>query len=211
MTRGTTRILIADDHSIVRMGLATLLETEGDLELAGQAANGKTAVEEALRLKPDVVVMDLLMPVLDGIEATAAIMGKLPETKIILFTTFPTSDLIAKALGNGAKGVVFKSAADTELVTAIRAVASGKSYISPDVAKLLASDPPIDPLTPRQREILASIARGLSNSDIAKELGITPTVVREYTIALFQKLGAANRTEAVAIALRKHLLNVAAG
>lgn len=143
-----------------------------------------------------------------AVEATAEIMGKMPEVKIVLFTTFPTSDLIAKALGYGAKGVVFKSAADTELVTAIRTVASGKPYISPSVAKLLASDPPIEPLTHRQSEILESISRGLSNSDIAKELGITPTTVREYTIALFQKIGAANRSEAVAIALRKHLLKI---
>ena len=208
MTDGKIRILIADDHSIVRMGLATLLEMENDLELVGHSANGEEAVADALRLKPDVVVMDLMMPVVDGVEATAAIMAKIPEVKIVLFTTFPTSDLIAKAIDKGAKGVVFKSAADTELVKAIRAVASGKSYISPDVAKLLASDPPIEPLTPRQEEILGSIARGLSNSDIAKELGITPTTVREYTIALFQKIGAANRSEAVAIALRKHLLKI---
>ncbi len=208
MTDGKIRILIADDHSIVRMGLATLLEMEDDFELVGQSANGKAAVADALRLKPDVVVMDLMMPVLDGVEATAEIMGKMPEVKIVLFTTFPTSDLIAKAIDNGAKGVVFKSAADTELVTAIRTVASGKPYISPSVAKLLASDPPIEPLTPRQSEILESISRGLSNSDIAKELGITPTTVREYTIALFQKIGAANRSEAVAIALRKHLLKI---
>jgi len=208
MTDGKIRILIADDHSIVRMGLATLLEMEDDLELVGQSANGKAAVADAMRLMPDVVVMDLMMPVLDGVEATAAIMDKMPDVKIILFTTFPTSDLIAKALDYGAKGVVFKSAADTELVTAIRTVASGKPYISPSVAKLLASDPPIEPLTPRQSEILESISRGLSNSDIAKELGITPTTVREYTIALFQKIGAANRSEAVAIALRKHLLKI---
>ena len=208
MTDGKIRILIADDHSIVRMGLTTLLEMEDDLELVGQSANGEEAVADALRLKPDVVVMDLMMPVVDGVEATAAIMAKIPEVKIVLFTTFPTSDLIAKAIDKGAKGVVFKSAADTELVKAIRAVASGKSYISPSVAKLLASDPPIEPLTPRQEEILGSIARGLSNSDIAKELGITPTTVREYTIALFQKIGAANRSEAVTIALRKHLLKI---
>lgn len=208
MKDGKIRILIADDHSIVRMGLATLLEMEDDFELVGQSANGKAAVADTMRLMPDVVVMDLMMPVLDGVEATAAIMAKIPEVKIVLFTTFPTSDLIAKAIDKGAKGVVFKSAADTELVKAIRAVASGKSYISPSVAKLLASDPPIEPLTPRQEEILGSIARGLSNSDIAKELGITPTTVREYTIALFQKIGAANRSEAVAIALRKHLLKI---
>ena len=102
----------------------------------------------------------------------------------------------------------FIETADTELVTAIGTVASGKPYISPSVAKLLASDPPIEPLTPRQSEILESLSRGLSNSDIAKELGVTPTTVREYAIALFQKIGAANRSEAVAIALRKHILNL---
>lgn len=200
------RVLIADDHSIVRMGLATLLEMESDLELVGQAVNGDAAVKETLRLKPDVVVMDLMMPVLDGAEATAAIMARLPETKIVLFTTFPTSDMIAKAIDNGAKGVIFKSAADTELITAIRAVSSGNAYVSADVAKLLASDPPVAPLSSRQCEILNSIARGLSNNDIATELGISPAVVKEHTIALFQKLGAANRTEAVAIALRKQLI-----
>ncbi len=199
-------VLIADDHSIVRMGLATLLEIEEDMILAGQAVNGRMAVDEALRLKPDVVVMDLMMPVLNGADATAEISAKLPETKVVLFTTFPTSDMIASAIGNGAAGAIFKSAAETELVSAIRAAASGKTYISHDVAKLLASDPPVEPLTPRQKDILGSIVRGLSNNDIAKELGITPTAVREHTIALFQKLRAANRTEATAIALRKHLL-----
>jgi DNA-binding NarL/FixJ family response regulator len=199
-------VLIADDHSIVRMGLATLLEIENDMILVGQAVNGQTAVEEALRLKPDVVVMDLMMPVLNGADATAQITAKLPETKVVLFTTFPTSDMIAKAIENGAAGAIFKSAADTELVKAIRAVADGRTYISPDVAKLQASDPPVEPLTPRQKDILKSLVRGLSNNDIAKELGITATAVREHTIALFHKLRAANRTEATAIALRKHLL-----
>ena len=201
-----TSVLIADDHSIVRMGLATLVETEDDMRLAGQATNGRMAVDEALRLKPDVVVMDLMMPVMNGMDATAEITGKLPGTKVIIFTTFPTSDQIASAIANGAAGAIFKSAADMELVSAIRAVASGKKYISADVSNLLASDPPVEPLSPRQKEILSSIARGRSNSEIAKELGITQTAVREHTIALFQKLRASNRTEATAIALRKHLL-----
>lgn len=202
------KVLIADDHSIVRMGLVTLLEMEADLEVVGQAANGKAAVEATLRLKPNAVVLDLMMPVMNGVEATAAIKANLPETKIILFTTFPTSDLIAKAIDNGASGAIFKSAADTELIKAIRRVSAGGSYISSDVQKLLATDPPVPPLTPRQTEILAAIVRGLSNNDIASLLGITQTVVREHTITLFQKLGAANRTEAVAIALRKHLLKI---
>jgi DNA-binding NarL/FixJ family response regulator len=201
------KVLIADDHSIVRMGLTTLLEMEPDLEVAGQAANGTLAVSESIRLKP-VVVLDLMMPELDGASATAAIKAELPRTKIVLFTTFPASDMIAKALENGAEGVIFKSAADTELIKAIRKVANGEKYISSDVAKLLASDPPIPPLSPRQRDILESMARGLSNAEIARQFNITPTVVREYSISLFQKIGAANRTEAVAIALRKHLLKI---
>ena len=200
------KVLIADDHSIVRMGLTTLLEMEHDLEVAGQAANGTMAVSESIRLKPDIVVLDLMMPELDGASATAAIKAELPRTKIVLFTTFPASDMIAKALENGAEVVIFKSAADTELIKAIRKVANGEKFISSDVAKLLASDPPIPPLSPRQRDILESMARGLSNAEIARQFNITPTVVREYSIALFQKIGAANRTEAVAIALRKHLL-----
>ena len=202
------KVLIADDHSIVRMGLTTLFEMEHDLEVAGQAANGTMAVSESIRLKPDIVVLDLMMPELDGASATAAIKAELPQTKIVLFTTFPASDMIAKALENGADGVIFKSAADTELIKAIRKVANGEKYISSDVAKLLASDPPIPPLSPRQRDILESMARGLSNAEIARQFNITPTVVREYSIALFQKIGAANRTEAVAIALRKHLLKI---
>ena len=202
------KVLIADDHSIVRMGLTTLLEMEPDLEVAGQAANGTLAVSESIRLKPDIVVLDLMMPELDGASATAAIKAELPRTKIVLFTTFPASDMIAKALENGAEGVIFKSAADTELIKAIRKVANGEKYISSDVAKLLASDPPIPPLSPRQRDILESMARGLSNAEIARQFNITPTVVREYSISLFQKIGAANRTEAVAIALRKHLLKI---
>ena len=202
------KVLIADDHSIVRMGLTTLLEMEHDLEVAGQAANGTLAVSESIRLKPDIVVLDFMMPELDGASATAAIKAELPRTKIVLFTTFPASDMIAKALENGAEGVIFKSAADTELIKAIRKVANGEKFISSDVAKLLASDPPIPPLSPRQRDILESMARGLSNAEIARQFNITPTVVREYSIALFQKIGAANRTEAVATALRKRLLKI---
>jgi len=174
------KVLIADDHSIVRMGLTTLLEMEHDLEVAGQAANGTLAVSESIRLRPDIVVLDLMMPELDGANATAAIKAELPRTKIVLFTTFPASDMIAKALENGTDGVIFKSAADTELIKAIRKVANGEKYISSDVAKLLASDPPIPPLSPRQRDILESMARGLSNAEIARQFNITPTVVREH-------------------------------
>ncbi len=201
-----TRVLLADDHSIVRMGLTTLLEMERDIEVVGQAVNGRLALDAALKLRPDVVVMDLMMPVMDGAAATAAIKAELPETKVVLFTTFPTSDHIARAIENGASGAIFKSDADIELIHAIRAVASGQTYISAEIRNLIASDPPIQPLSPRQTEILAALVRGLSNAEIATLLGISPTVVREHTMALFKKIGAANRAEAVAIALRRHLI-----
>ena len=203
-----TRVLLADDHSIVRMGLKTLLEMDRGIEVAGQAVNGRNAVEETRRLKPDVVVMDLMMPVMDGAAATAAIKADSPEIKIIIFTTFPTSDLISRALDNGATGAIFKSDADIELLNAIHAVAAGKVYISAGIKSLIASDPPIPPLAPRQTEILESIVRGLSNAEIATQLGISSQVVREHTIAIFKKIGAANRTEAVAIAMRNMLLSL---
>lgn len=202
------KILIADDHSVVRIGLSALLSSEPDFDVVGQAKNGRAAVAEAARLRPDIVIMDLMMPVMDGIEATAQIKAKFPEAKVIILTTFSTSDGIVKALESGATGAIFKSAADTDLIKAIRQVSLGKTVISSDIRRLIKDDPPISDLSTRQSEILASIGRGLSNTEIATQLGITPTVVREHTLALFQKLGAANRAEAVGIAMRKHLLKI---
>ena len=203
-----TKILIADDHSVVRIGLSALLSSEPDFDVVGLVKNGKLAVAEAERLRPDIVIMDMMMPVMDGIEATAQIKANCPESKVIILTTFSTSDGISKALKNGASGAIFKSAADTDLVKAIRQVSRGKTVIAADIRRLLEDDPPVLDLSSRQSEILASIGRGLSNTEIATQLGITPTVVREHTLALFQKLGAANRAEAVAIALRKQLLKI---
>ena len=199
-------ILIADDHLIVRTGLAALLGTEKDMEVVGQAKNGIEAVREAMRLKPDIVIMDLMMPKMDGVAATAEIAAKSPETRVILLTTFGTSDGIAHALATGAKGAILKNADNAELARAIRKVARGGEFISSDIQQQLAADPPIPQLTPRQREILASMVRGLTDRDIANQLGIRQDGVNDHVRAILQKIGAANRTEAVAIALRKHLL-----
>ena len=201
-------ILVADDHAIVRMGISSLLSMERDLALVGEATNGKDAVAEAMRLRPDVVVMDLMMPKMDGVEATAELHAKLPEAKVLLITTYGTSDGIAHALDSGASGAILKSAADTELIPAIRKIASGGTYVSAEIKRQLKSDPPIPDLTPRQLEILESMIRGLTNRDIARELGIRQDGVNEHVNAILQKIGAANRTEAVAIALRKHLLKI---
>lgn len=202
------RILIADDHLIVRTGLAALLGTEKDLEVVGQAKNGIEAVRETVRLKPDIVIMDLMMPKMDGVAATAEISAKAPEVRIVLLTTFGTSDGIAHALAAGAKGAILKNADNTELARAIRKVAKGGEFISSDIQQQLAADPPIPQLTPRQQEILASMVRGLTDRDIAHQLGIRLDGVNDHVRAILQKIGAANRTEAVAIAMRKHLLTV---
>lgn len=203
----TTRILIADDHAIVRMGLASLLGTQDGFEIVGDAEDGEMAVKKALKLKPDVIIMDLMMPKKDGATATAEIHAALPETKILILTTFGTSDGIANALNSGACGALMKNSPNSQLVEAIRTVARGERAISDEVERLLEEDPPAKALTPRQLEILGGLVRGLTNREIALSLGIREDRVKGHVNAIFSRLNAANRTEAVAIALRKHLLN----
>ena len=202
------RVLIADDHTIVRIGLATLLGAEKDIEVVGEAQNGEVAVKEALRLEPDIIIMDLMMPKKDGAEATAELREKLPSAKIIILTTFGASDGIAHALESGAAGALVKTADDDALVATIRAVAGGETVISSEIKRLLAENPPIPKLTPRQIEVLQSMTRGLTNRDIAKQLGLREQSVKEHISAIFAKIGASNRSEAVAIAMRKCLLKI---
>ena len=202
------KILIADDHAIVRIGLSALLKTEPDLSVVGVAKDGEEAVAEALRLNPDVIVMDLMMPKKNGVEATAEIHERLPDTKIIILTTFAASDGIKHALDAGATGAVMKTAEDAELVSIIRAVAAGDTVISDEIQQLLTEDPPAEDLTPRQLEILESVTRGFTNADIAKQFGIREQSVKEHISTILAKIGAANRSEAVAITMRKHLLKI---
>lgn len=202
------KVLIADDHVIVRAGLSALLGTESDLEVVGQAKNGIEAVRETVRLSPDVVILDLMMPKKDSVEATAEIAEKVPQAKVILLTTYGTSDGIAHALQNGARGAILKNADNMQLAAAIRRVTKGEMYIAPEIKRQLAIDPPIPELTPRQKEVLASIVKGLTDKDIARLLGIRQDGVNAHVSAILQKLGVANRTEAVAVTLRKHLLKI---
>ena len=202
------KVLIADDHAIVRMGLSALLSAKKDIEVVGQSRNGEAAVRDTLRLAPDVVVMDLMMPKKDGIAATSEIKSRRPDVKIIILTTFATSDGITKALDAGATGAILKNAENSSLVTMIRKVAAGECILAPEVEELLQEDPPVEKLTPRQEEVLESLSRGLTNKDIARQLGISDRSVDEHVEALLQKIGASNRTEAVVIALRKHLLKI---
>ena len=202
------RILIVDDHTIVRTGLTALLGTVPGIEVVGEAKNGEEAVQQAAKLKPDVVIMDLIMPKKDGAVATAEIVSSMPDTRVLVLTSVGTSDAIAKALDAGATGAMMKDSPNSSLISAIRAVAAGRSAISPEVRRMIALDPPVDVLTPRQVEVLQSLTRGLTNRDIAHLLAISEDRVEQHIRSLLEKLGAANRTEAVAIAFRKHLLKI---
>ena len=202
------KVLVADDHKIVRIGLKALISQQKDLVCVGEADDGNDAVRKAIELKPDVITMDLMMPGMDGETATAELRKRLPSAKVVILTSFSTSDGIQAALDAGASGALMKTTADTTLLTAIRAVAGGQKFVSPAIKRLFASDPPADPLSPRQSDILKGIIDGKSNVDIATDLGISPAVVRDHTSVIFEKLGVTNRTEAVAIALRKQLLKI---
>ena len=204
----TVRVLIVDDHAVLRMGLTSLLKSQSGFDVIGEASGGEIALRKVLELKPDVVIMDLMMPGMDGIEATRRMLLQHPDTKVLILTTFGTSDGIAHALKAGALGAIMKNAEPSELVKAIRTVATGRPYLSKEVSRIMADEPPVPTLSPRQMEILQSIERGFSNADIAQQLSISVDVVKEHIRFLLAKLGAANRTEAVAIALRKHLLKI---
>ena len=202
------RVLIADDHAIVRTGLAALLDTEPGIEVVGEAADGAAAVKTALKLRPDVVIMDLMMPVMDGVEATGQIHAKLPETKVLLLTTSTVSGDLSKAIANGATGAITKSMDNDSLVRTIREVAAGRSAIAKEIAKIISKDPPVPELTDRQYEILKYVVKGLSNGEIARQFDIAEITVKNHLTAIFNKLGVSNRSEAVAIALRKQLLKM---
>ena len=202
------RVLIADDHAVVRMGLASLLGTSKAIEVVGDAFDGEDTVRKALKLAPDVVVMDLVMPRKDGIAATAELQKKVPSAKILILTTFGSSENIAKALKAGAIGAVLKSSGNDELIGAVLKVAKGERYLSGEVQQLLKDDPPLPDLSPRQIEILDSIARGLTNKEISTQLDISIESVKSHVKIILEKLGAGSRTEAASIAQRKQLLKI---
>ena len=199
-------VIIADDHAVVRTGLAALLETEGDIEVVGLAQDGIEAVDIAARLRPDIAIIDLQMPRMNGVAATAEIAKVSPRTRVMALTTFSSSDDISAALEAGAVGAFMKTATETELIAAVRDVAAGRRRIQQDVSRLLKSDPPAPPLTDRQLFILEMMTAGFTNQDIARQIGITTSGVNQHILTILDKLGAANRTEAAAIAVRKGLV-----
>ena len=201
-------VLLVDDHALIRRGLADLIRYESDLKVAGEAANGQEAVEAARKLNPDVIVMDLMMPEMDGVEATRRIKAERPDSRILILTTFGTSADVARAMAAGASGAIMKDAETDDQLAAIRAVAAGGKAFSPGIEKALNELQPTPDLTDRQLLILESVTRGLTNRDIATMLGISADAVKQHLAAIFTKIGAANRSEAVSIALRRHLLKL---
>ena len=202
------KILLADDHRLLRMGLATLIASEKDMEVAGEAENGREAVELARTLRPDIVIMDLMMPEMSGAEATRQIHAELPDVKIMILTTFGTSDEMIDALSNGASGALMKDTATEDLVDSIRAIVAGREVIPSKLRHLVRERSSAIKLSDRHLEILAAVSKGFSNADIARQFGLSEITVKKHLSAIFEKLGATNRAEAVAIALRKQLVKM---
>lgn len=200
------RILLADDHSIVRMGISALLNYEKDLSVVGEAEDGEEAASLAKKHKPDVVLMDLMMPRIDGVEATRRIRQMSEKTKVLILTTFGTSADVSRAINAGASGAIVKDISKDDLVDAIRKVAAGEKIFSAEIEQAVNEEPTIPNFTQRQMEILHSVTRGLTNVEIAKQYGISTDGVKQHVMTIFRKLGAANRSEAVAIAMRRQLL-----
>jgi DNA-binding NarL/FixJ family response regulator len=204
------RILLADDHPVVRDGLAAMLSTQPDFEVVGEAGTGAEAVAEAARLRPDIVLMDLEMPTLDGIEAIRRLREADPAVQVVVLTAFDTDERIVGALQAGAQGYLLKGAPRAEIFTAIRTVSAGGALIQPVVAsKLLrqvreAEHP--DALTAREKEVLGLVAAGLANGEIAERLSISERTVKFHVSSLLSKLGAKNRTQAVRVGRERGLV-----
>ena len=201
------RILIADDHSVVRIGLATLLEYEADMSVVGDTDDGTGAVALAKKFKPDVVIMDLMMPGMDGTEATRRICEESPQSRVLILTSYGNSAEVGEAIAAGASGVIVKHVANDKLIEAIRTVANGGTVFSPEITSAAPANK-TSFLTERQLNVLSAAARGLQNQDIARMLGVSKDMVKAHMRVIFQKLGAANRAEAVDIAHRNHLLKI---
>jgi len=206
------RLLIAEDQRIVREGLRALLEDAPEVEIAGEAANGQEAVELFERVRPDVVLMDLQMPEVDGPEATRRILERAPNARILVLTTYATDEFIFTALRAGARGYLLKDASADDLLGAIHAVHRGETLLAPTIAARVVAGiggrGQTEPLTGRELEVLALVSHGRSNAEIAAALSIAPQTVKVHVQNILGKLGATNRTEAVSMAVRQNLISL---
>jgi DNA-binding NarL/FixJ family response regulator len=204
------RVVIVDDHPIVRSGLVALVEAAGDLTVVGTGATGLDAISLAQAHRPDVVLMDLRMPELDGDEATARVLAAVPSTRVIILTTYESDDAILRAIGAGASGYLLKAAPEAELLAGIRAVAAGEVALAPSVSRVLvrqaAKPAPTVTLTPRELDVLRLVAEGLSNREIGERLHLGEATVKTHLLTVFPKLDAKTRTGAVTRARELGLL-----
>jgi DNA-binding NarL/FixJ family response regulator len=223
MTPAAVRVLIADDDDLVRDGLGAILSSDEAIEVVGEAANGRHAIDRARWLRPDIVLMDVRMPDLDGISATREVLAVAPETKVVILTTFEQDDYIFGALKAGASGFLLKRTPRADLITAIKAVAAGEGLLSPSVTRRVidrmasqpligeGEDPRLTALTPREREVLTLIGQGLSNGEIAELLVVEETTVKTHVRRILAKLHLRDRVHAVILAYESGLVQAGIG
>ena len=202
------RVLIVDDHALLRTGVANIINHEPDLQVVAEAADGAEAVAAFVQHRPDVTLLDLRMPVMEGVEAVRRIRELDPSAKVIVLTTYDTDEDIARALKAGAKAYILKDIAADRLIACIRDVLDGKTYLAPSAAAKLAERVTRIQLTPRELATLRSMAQGRSNKEVATELGISERTVKTHLGHLFQKLGVTSRTEAVRVATHRGLVRL---
>lgn len=210
------RILIVDDHPVVREGIGSMLKREPDFKIVGEATNGLEAIEKVRELSPDIVLMDLRMPELDGVEAMIRIKAENTDVKFIILTTFSDDEYIFRGIAAGARAYLLKDAPRAELFSAIRTVSKGESQIQPVVAsrvldklaELSKKPPAAETLSDRETEVLKLMAKGVSNKELADQLSITQSTVKTHITSIFQKLNVTTRTEAVTTALRKGIIQL---
>lgn len=216
MSKKTIRVMIVDDHLMVHIGLSAMMEVFDGIELVGEANSGEEAVELAQALKPDVILMDRVLPGIDGIEATRRIKAMLPQTEILIVTSYESSAEIHKAMSAGAVGYLVKNVMATELERAIRSAAAGHVTLAPEAAKALlaysqAQKSAAKDLTERELEVLGYLARGQSNAQIADQLIVSPFTVKAHVSNILSKLGVRTRAEAAAYAVQHNLVNINSG
>ena len=218
----SVRVLIADDQELVRTGFRMILKAEPDIDVVGEAADGAEAVELARRLRADVVLMDIRMPVVDGLEATRRLLAASGDTRVLILTTFDLNEYVYEALRAGASGFLLKDAPAAQLVTAVRVVASGEALLAPSITRRLIAEfarrPPLNnkpermqELTPRELEVLRLVARGLSNAEIANELFVSDATVKTHVARILMKLDLRDRVQAVVAAYESGLVQPGAG